>query len=841
MSRAVATALAVLLVLVVVTPAAAAGGASRAADAAAGEAASGEVVPGEVVVGWRDPSRAQSVWRARGLARVAQIEVHGQARSASVLSTRGRSVTAVIKELEADPAVAYAEPNFLFSLPDFEVAGGVPAAPTGQGAVMGGVAVSDPQTSGQYSLDQMRVRDAWERTKGGSNLVAVLDTGVQAGHPDLRDRVAKGYDFVNDDAGASDDNGHGTWVAGIIAANANDGYGIAGISWNDRILPVKIMNASGTGSTADLAAGITYAANRGADVINMSVGGFPYSQVIQDAVNNAWNKGAVLVGAAGNNGRYENFYPASYDHVVSVSATQVEDEFSHWSSFGPKVDVSAPGSSVLTTNCTAAACMHEDWGSHTYISGTSFATPNVAGVVALLMARYPTKTPAQIVSRLLGTVDDLGYAGRDDRYGIGRVNAFRAVGASVAQPSRGPRDALERNNSLATAVRIATGRSTEATIYPAGDVDWFSVHVPRAGRIDVRVTGVVDSRAYPWNRSNLPVDPIVELYDKAGTLVRHVDREWESGVELAQYPVGQGTVVYIRVINYYANGNRAPYTVTPTFVDTVAPVATIQAPADAATEVTQWTPAVATFNEAVRNVSSATVRLRDVASNTLVPASVSYDAASRRVRLVPAARLGGHREYRVELAAAITDRAGNSLAPTRATFTTSNYAFRDIQGTTYAAEIQWIAVRHILPGCGSERFCPSARANRMVTAVALDRALDLPPTDRNRFTDDDGLRHEASINRVAMAGLMTKCATAMFCPHDAVRRSEMATVLVRAFALPATNDDFFTDDGGRSYEDAVNRAAAAGLMAGCGGTSFCPGQYVRRGELAAIMYRALGD
>ena len=118
----------------------------------------------------------------------------------------------------------------------------------------------------------------------------------------------------------------------------------------------------------------------------MSVGGFPYSQAIQDAVNHAWSKGAVLVAAAGNNGRLENFYPASFDHVVSVSATQVEDEFSNWSSYGPKVDVSAPGSSVLTTNCTASACQHPDWGSHTYISGTSFATPNVSGVVALIRA-----------------------------------------------------------------------------------------------------------------------------------------------------------------------------------------------------------------------------------------------------------------------------------------------------------------------------------------------------------------------------------------------------------------------------------------------------------------------
>ena len=436
MSRAVATALSLLVLLAGAMPVA-------ASDKAALDDAPlvGEIVPGEVVVGWRNPDRGAIVLRARGLALVTELGHRGQGAPAMVLSTRGRSVDAVIAELKADPAVAYAEPNYLFSLPESEVEGGVAGVVPGGSGAIAGVAVNDPQTGGQYSLDRMRVRDAWSRSKGGSNLVAVLDTGVQAGHTDLHGRVAKGYDFVNNDSGASDDNGHGTWVAGIIAANANDHYGIAGISWTDRILPVKIMDGNGTGSTADLAAGITYAANRGADVINMSVGGFPYSQAIQDAVNDAWNRGAVLVGAAGNNNRSETFYPASFDHVVSVSATQVEDEFSNWSSYGPKVDVSAPGSSVLTTNCTASACQHPDWGSHTYISGTSFATPNVSGVVALIRAKYPSYTPSQVVSRLLNTVDDRGYAGRDDRYGLGRVNAYRALGASVAQPPRGGGDA----------------------------------------------------------------------------------------------------------------------------------------------------------------------------------------------------------------------------------------------------------------------------------------------------------------------------------------------------------------------------------------------------------------
>ena len=137
----------------------------------------------------------------------------------------------------------------------------------------------------------------------------MLDTGVQVSHPDLAGRVVRGRDFVNDDTNAADDNGHGTWVAGIIAANANDGYGIAGISWSDKILPGQDHEPRGHRQHADLIAAIRWSADKGADIINMSVGGFPYSQIMQDAVNYAFDKGAVLVGAAGNNRREETLLP----------------------------------------------------------------------------------------------------------------------------------------------------------------------------------------------------------------------------------------------------------------------------------------------------------------------------------------------------------------------------------------------------------------------------------------------------------------------------------------------------------------------------------------------------
>jgi len=645
-------------------------------------AAAGEVIPGEVIVQFQE-GRAAEVASEHGLAVVAELGAPDEG-SPALVSTEGRPVVEVVAELKADPSVAQVEPNYVVQLAN-------------EGAVAA-VGVNDPQTGGQYSLDQMRVRDAWSRSTGGSNVIAVLDTGVQYNHPDLAGRLLQGYNFVAEPntTNASDDNGHGTWVSGIIAANANDGYGIAGVSWSDKILPVKIMNREGTGSTADLLAAITWSANQGADVINMSVGGFPYSQLMQDAVNYAFSKGAVLVGAAGNNRRQENFYPASFDNVISVSATQVNDEFSNWSSWGPKVDVSAPGSSVLTTNCYACTYAdHNTWGSHTYISGTSFATPNVAGVVALLRARFPSSSAQQIVDQLFNTVDDLGYAGWDNRYGRGRVNAYRALGASVAGPSPVPDDGAEPNNTLAAARVIGLGTTINPSLHPAGDVDVFAYELPSPGRLEVRVTGRVDTRAYPWNKSGLPIDPIVELYNASGTLLQRVDNEWEGGTELASVNVSGPQRILVRISNWYANGNRNAYSVMTTFVDAVPPTLVGVQPGSGAVNVSHdGVTVTADFSEPVIGVSAASFQLIDPGGNA-VGASVSY--ASRRASLRPSHPLAAETTYTASLSSAITDGIGNPFAGLAWTFTTGKATHR-LAGTDRYASAAAVSVAHFFPG-----------------------------------------------------------------------------------------------------------------------------------------------
>jgi subtilisin family serine protease len=721
-SRAIPPALAAILLIATALPALATERAASS-DLASTDVA-GEVVPGEVVVKWRDAQRGPEHAAQRGLAVVAEIGAPGKGLP-EVVSTEGRPVDEVLAELRTDPAVEYAEPNYVLSLAEEP---GVAA-----------VSVNDPKTGPQYSLDRMRVRDAWAFTTGASGIVAVLDTGIEFGHQDLAGRVLPGHDFVNNDDDAADDNGHGTWVAGIIAANANDGIGIAGISWQDRILPVKIMNANGTGDTSDLTSGIVWAADHGATVINMSVGGFPYSQFVHDAIRYAWSRDVVLVGAAGNNATDGQFFPASYPEVISVSATQTDDEFTFWSNYGPDVDVSAPGASVLTTNCQACKPIEQDIsGDHryTYISGTSFAAPNVAGVVALIRARNPAMSNAWVVDRLKATVDDMGSAGWDRRYGHGRVNALRAVGGSAPIIPLGGGDDLEYDNTFATAKLVPVGATLRPNIYPAGDVDVIAVDVPRAGRLDVIVVPVVDTRAWPWHRSGLPVDVVLNMYRADGSHIATVDDPNPAATDRGSVQMASGGRIFLRVHNYTPNGNRTAYAISTAYVDNVGFVDTGDSQFEAEID---WL---------------ARAGITQGCSDTLFcPTSVVT------------------REQMASFLARAMD-----LPATAGDF------FVDDATSGHQADINRVAAAGVTQGCATWYFCPTSTVNREQMASFLVRALHLKATTADFFSDDEGSIHEADINALAAAGVTSGCTATAYCPSSAVTREQMAAFLYRAFS-----------------------------------------------------------
>ena len=286
-------------------------------------------------------------------------------------------------------------------------------------------APNDPDYVKQWNLRSINVESAWDETKGAGMTVAVIDTGVTQ-VPDLQQtKFVKGYDFVNDKEEAYDDNGHGTHVAGTIAQSTNNNYGVAGVAYEANIMPLKVLSAYGGGTIADIAEAIRFAADNGADVINLSLGGAGESQVLEEAVNYAYNKGVVVVAAAGNENRNSASYPARYPHVISVAATGPSGEKAPYSNFGAGVDISAPGGSqdgqILqeTIDPETGASMFAGF------QGTSMASPHVAAVAAMVKASG-VETPDEIREVLTQSVrkvqeDPLNH------FGAGHLDASGAV------------------------------------------------------------------------------------------------------------------------------------------------------------------------------------------------------------------------------------------------------------------------------------------------------------------------------------------------------------------------------------------------------------------------------
>ena len=277
----------------------------------------------------------------------------------------------------------------------------------------------DQYWSIQWGPRKIEADYAWNITLGNSSiLVAIVDTGIDWNHPDLSaNYVPLGYDWVNDDSDPSDDNGHGTHVAGIVAAVINNSIGVAGLS-QVKIMAEKALNETGYGNAYDLADAITHAVDEGAKIIVMSWGSDSPSILIHNAIKYAYRAGALLVAAAGNNATSNEFYPAAWSEVIAVSATDKNDNLASFSNFGDWIELAAPGVNIFST-------IPDD--SYAYKSGTSMAAPFVAGVAALTWSKYPELTRDELRSHLHATADDLGQEGFDIYFGYGRINARKAV------------------------------------------------------------------------------------------------------------------------------------------------------------------------------------------------------------------------------------------------------------------------------------------------------------------------------------------------------------------------------------------------------------------------------
>ncbi len=384
-----------------------------------------------------------AAYQSKKLKRIPRIDVY------KIQIKKNMTLEETLYALRRNPDVEYAEPNYIAYVTEtpndplfdyqhalYNPGPGPPGSPQGE------------------ERADIKATIAWEETKGDDDIViAIIDTGVDLLHPDIKNKIQSGgYDFGDDDSDPTDDNAHGTHIAGIAAADTDNGEGIAGVAWKCKILPIKIMDALGEIYYSYIINAIIYAADldknndskADVDVINLSLGGDFPSLSLENALKYAYDKNIVIVAAAGNDGGAV-LYPAAYDdYCLAVAATDYNDLRPDWSNFGPEVDVAAPGVEIISLVPSwfpgQVAPWDPDDPPYGYIGdGTSMASPHVAGLAALIKSVKPHLTASQIMNVIRYSADDVNSAdnfGRDDYIGYGRINMDKALVPAVIKPSR---------------------------------------------------------------------------------------------------------------------------------------------------------------------------------------------------------------------------------------------------------------------------------------------------------------------------------------------------------------------------------------------------------------------
>lgn len=378
-----------------------------------------DYVPGRVLVKFKDGT-AQNDVDKQVRANNAKVVDKIKALDVLVLEVPEAVQDRVINALSKNPHVEYAEPDYYAQAlwtpndPYFGSQWGLNN--TGQ-TVVGVVGVADAD------IDAV---EAWDLTRGNAGVkVAILDTGIDNNHEDFVGQVGLSKDFTGSTSGANDMYGHGTHVAGIVAAVTNNGKGVAGVCPDCKLMVGKVLNDSGSGAYSWITNGVIWAADNGAKVINMSLGGSQPSKTLEKAVNYAWGKGVVLVGAAGNSGNQSKTYPGAYTNVIAVAATDNRDKKAYFSEYGSRwVDIAAPGVNVFSTFPNHSYVIGKALG-YDYGSGTSMSTPMVSGVAGLVWSSMTNPTAVSVRNRIESTADHI--AGTGVYWSAGRVNAFNAV------------------------------------------------------------------------------------------------------------------------------------------------------------------------------------------------------------------------------------------------------------------------------------------------------------------------------------------------------------------------------------------------------------------------------
>ena len=403
------------------------------------------------------------------------------------------------------------------------------------------LAANDPFLGSQWHLPKIVADGAWSDTTGEGVIVAVLDSGIDTAHPDFAGKLTAGYNFVVGNTDVSDVKDHGTKVAGSAAAALNNGVGVAGVAGGARIMPIRVSDSTGYATWSAIASGLTWAADRGARVANVSFNGAAGSSSVLSAARYMKSKGGLVFVSAGNNNTDPNY--ANTDDVIIVAATNKSDAKASFSNFGDHVHLSAPGEAIYTTTWKQG---------YASVSGTSFAAPIAAGTAALVMAANPGLTNTQVQQILFSTAVDLGAAGRDVTFGHGRVDAQAAVAAALATLP----PAVDSQAPTA-AIQAPLGSATVSGLVP---VDVSAADNVGVAKVELLVNGKVVATdtaapfAFSWDSAQVPngmASLVARAHDAAGN-------------------VGPSATVSVNVAN-------------ATAIDATAPTITALTPADGST------------------------------------------------------------------------------------------------------------------------------------------------------------------------------------------------------------------------------------------------------------------
>ncbi|HEY9897542.1 MAG TPA: S8 family serine peptidase [Pantanalinema sp.] len=453
--------------------------------------AGAEYAADRVIVKLKQGQRVRSV---QGMRMVQAIEGLGNAGLYAVPA--GSSVGETVAKLRRDPGVVYAEPNYIYHATDFKAAS----------------TVNDPMLGQLWGLTKVQAQQAWDVTAGDPNVVvAVVDTGVDYNHPDLKGQVIKGPDFGNSDSDPMDDQGHGSHVAGTIAAVADNGVGVAGLAYKTKVLAIKVLGSDGSGDTNAIVKGILKANELGARVINLSLGGPQQSSAMKDAVDQVTAKGTLCVVAAGNDGTSTPDYPAAYPNALAVGASDQSDKRASFSNYGSYVDIAAPGVDILSST-------EQTYKKH---SGTSMASPHVAAAAALLLAKNPAMSVQELRDALTSTGDPATGFGNS---AVKRLNAFKALAAvggtaptPAPEPGTGAGGGDTQSPSVPTGIKALAASTTQVQLEWNAASDNVGVALYRLYRNGQLIattasTGYADSGLSPGTGYAYTV----EAYDAAG-------------------------------------------------------------------------------------------------------------------------------------------------------------------------------------------------------------------------------------------------------------------------------------------------------------------------------------